>query len=46
MPYKKKVTSAGNIGDIGKYTSPLKLFDYLASGKASIASETNVLRKF
>ena len=45
MPYKKKVTSAGNIGDIGKYTSPLKLFDYLASGKVIIASEINVLKE-
>ena len=29
MPYVSSITVAGNIGDITKFTSPLKLFDYL-----------------
>lgn len=45
MPYTNKVTTAGNFGNIGKYTSPLKLFDYLSSGKVIIASELLVLKE-
>ena len=45
LPYKKKVTAAGNIGDISKYTSPMKLFDYLASGKVIIVSSLKVLKE-
>ena len=36
IPYTKKVESAGGVDDISKYTSPLKLFDYLAVGKIII----------
>lgn len=45
LPYKKKVTAAGNFGDISKYTSPMKLFDYLASGKVIIVSSLEVLKE-
>ena len=45
LPYKKNVTAAGNFGDISKYTSPMKLFDYLASGKVIIASSLKVLNE-
>ena len=31
LPYEKKVSAGGNFGDISKFTSPMKLFDYLAS---------------
>lgn len=31
--------------DIGKYTSPMKLFEYMASGKAIIASDLPILRE-
>lgn len=31
--------------DIGKYTSPMKLFEYMASGKAIIASNLDVIRE-
>jgi glycosyltransferase involved in cell wall biosynthesis len=31
--------------DIGRWTSPLKLFEYMASGKAIIASDVPVLRE-
>ena len=33
IPYTKNIKSSGEVDDISKYTSPLKLFDYLAVGK-------------
>ena len=45
MPYQKKITVKGNVGDITKYTSPLKLFDYLAAGKLIICSNFLVLKE-
>ena len=45
MPYSKIVTSTGNIGNIAKFMSPMKMFDYLASGKLIISSDIPVLRE-
>ena len=45
MPYVSSITVAGNVGDITKFTSPLKLFDYLAVGKMIITSDLEVLRE-
>ena len=45
MPYASSITVAGNVGDITEYTSPLKLFDYLTSGKIIICSDFKVLRE-
>ncbi len=45
MPYASSITVAGNIGDITKYTSPLKLFDYLTAGKVIMCSDFKVLRE-
>ena len=45
MPYKDKIVSAGNVGNIIKFTSPLKLFDYLASGKIILSSNLDVLKE-
>ena len=45
LPYTKIVRSAGEVDDISKYTSPLKLFDYLAVGKMIITSDLKVLRE-
>jgi len=45
MPYSKTVTSGGDVGDIAKYTSPLKLFDYLCAGKVIISSKLPVLEE-
>ena len=45
MPYRKIVRSAGEVDDISKYTSPLKLFDYLAVGKIILSSNLKVLRE-
>ena len=45
MPYTSVVKSAGEVDDITKYTSPLKLFDYLAVGKMIISSDLKVLKE-
>ena len=45
LPYTKIIKSAGEVDDISKYTSPLKLFDYLAVGKMIITSDLKVLRE-
>ena len=45
IPYLSSVTVSGNVGDITKYTSPLKLFDYLCAGKIIICSDFDVLKE-
>lgn len=45
MPYCKTIKSWGEVDDISEYISPLKLFDYLAVGKAIISSDLKVLRE-
>ena len=45
IPYTNLIKSAGEVDDISKYTSPLKLFDYLAVGKMIISSDLKVLRE-
>jgi len=45
LPYVSAITVAGNVGDITKYTSPLKLFDYLSAGKIIICSDYKVLKE-
>ena len=45
VPYSRKVNSAGEVDDISQYTSPLKLFDYMAVGKIIISSNLKVLRE-
>ena len=45
MPSNNKILrSVGGVGNIAKYTSPLKLFDYMASGKFIIASNLKVFK--
>jgi glycosyltransferase involved in cell wall biosynthesis len=44
LPNQASVSSSGT-GDIGRYTSPLKLFEYMAAGKAIVASDLTVLRE-
>jgi len=44
LPNQRKVILGGGV-DIGKYTSPLKMFEYMAYGKAIIASDIPVLRE-
>ena len=43
MPYVSSITTAGDVGDITNFTSPLKLFDYLRVGKIIICSDIIVL---
>ena len=45
MPYQEKIVAAGNVGNIIDFTSPLKLFDYMACGKIIISSKLKVLEE-
>ena len=45
MPYTHKVTTAGDVSNIIKFMSPMKMFDYLGSGKIIITSNIKVLRE-
>lgn len=46
LPNQKKVSFFGNSSiNIGEFTSPLKMFDYMAHGKPIIASDLPVLRE-
>lgn len=44
LPNQPSVVIA-NQSEIGKYTSPMKLFEYMASGKVIIASDLPVIRE-
>jgi glycosyltransferase involved in cell wall biosynthesis len=44
-PYQKKVAVAGNRGDTSRWMSPLKIFEYMASGKPIISSDIPVLKE-
>lgn len=41
----KLIKTSSGVGNLAKFTSPLKLFDYLASGKLIICSNLNVLKE-
>lgn len=41
MPYSRNVFGNHKYANIGKYMSPLKLFDYLAAGRIILASENS-----
>ena len=45
LPYTSNITVAGDVGDISKFTSPLKLFDYLSAGKVIFSSDFKVLKE-
>jgi glycosyltransferase involved in cell wall biosynthesis len=44
MPYQYKVTASSG-GDIAKFLSPMKLFEYLACGRAILSSDLPVLQE-
>ena len=44
MPYENKVTVSGG-GDTAQWMSPMKTFEYLASGKPVISSDLPALRE-
>ncbi len=45
MPYSNKVTVSGNVSDTTNYMSPLKLFDYMSTGRLILSSELKVLKE-
>jgi len=45
LPNQNKVTWHKAGGDIGQWTSPLKMFEYMSAGKAIISSDIPVLRE-
>lgn len=44
MPYQNQVAASSG-GDISRYLSPMKLFEYLACGRTILASDLPVLRE-
>ncbi|MGC8121855.1 glycosyltransferase family 4 protein [Marinobacter sp. VGCF2001] len=44
-PYQKRVTTAGGGGDVSRWMSPLKIFEYMAAGKPIVASDLPVLQE-
>ena len=44
MPYQRQVAASSG-GDISRYLSPMKLFEYLAAGRAICSSDLPVLRE-
>ena len=45
LPYKNIVHSAGDVDNIVDFTSPLKLFDYLACGKLILCSNLAIFKE-
>ncbi|MYV98734.1 glycosyltransferase family 4 protein [Streptomyces sp. SID3343] len=44
-PYEEKVYVWGRLGETGRWASPMKLFEYMAHGRAVIASDLPVLHE-
>lgn len=44
MPYDRQVAASGG-GNIAPYTNPLKMFEYLASGRPILVSDLPILRE-
>ena len=45
MPYQKKISILAKNINVVNYISPLKLFEYLASGRAIIATPINTVKE-
>ncbi len=45
MPYQRQVSVAGGGGNIVRWMSPLKMFEYMAAERAIVASDLPVLRE-
>jgi hypothetical protein len=45
MPYTDKATISGDYGNIINFMSPMKMFDYLGSGKIILSADIKVLRE-
>lgn len=44
-PYQEKVAVSGGQGDVASWMSPLKIFEYMAAGKAMVVSDLSVLKE-
>lgn len=44
-PYEERVYLTGRLGETGRWTSPMKLFEYMSYGRALIASDLPVLHE-
>ena len=45
MPYQRKLRTANNGPNTSKFMSPLKMFEYMATGKPIIASNLDVIKE-
>lgn len=45
LPNQPEVHTYGGFTDIGRWTSPLKLFEYMAAGRAIVCSDLSVLQE-
>jgi len=45
MPYQRKVAISGGGGDTSDFCSPMKMFEYMATGRMIISSDLPVLRE-
>jgi glycosyltransferase involved in cell wall biosynthesis len=45
MPYQRHVAVDGNRGDTSEFMSPMKMFEYMATGKPIISSDLPVLKE-
>jgi glycosyltransferase involved in cell wall biosynthesis len=45
MPYRRRVAGASGRTDLSPWMSPMKMFEYMAAGKAIVASDLPVLRE-
>ncbi len=44
-PYQKKIAVAGGSGDISRWISPMKIFEYMSFAKPIVASDIAVIRE-
>ncbi|MFF7249708.1 glycosyltransferase family 4 protein [Embleya sp. NPDC008237] len=44
-PYEEKVYLTGRLGETGRWTSPMKLFEYMSHGRAIVVSDLPVLHE-
>jgi len=45
MPYGRRIGISGGMGDSAEISSPMKMFEYLAAGRAILTSDLPVLRE-